>query len=257
MGSLVDSFGVTHKLPHSVVMTTDEHPPLHRLLPQPFEPVTVASAYAMPRVPLTDRPWISLSMVTSVDGSVSVDGASGALGNPNDLDVLLTLRRLSDVVIVGAGTVRGEGYGPPKQRDKRIGVVTNSGNVDLDSDLFTSGAGFVITNDSADVDEDRVDVVRAGADELDITLAVTRLHTVVPGVRWVQAEGGPGFNGSLIDADIVDEIDVNFSPHIVGGDGPRLITGAGELLRDYQLDQLLADDDGFLFARYLRRRTAD
>lgn len=235
-------------------MADDTRPPIHRLLPQPRMPITIAEAYDRPRPPHPDRPWVGLSMVMSIDGSVALDGESGGLGNPNDLEVLLTLRRLSDVVIVGAGTVRGEGYGPPKQEGKRIGVVTNSGDVDLDRDLFTSGAGFVITSESADVDESRVDVLRAGADELDITLALTRLDEIVPGVRWVQAEGGPGFNGSLLDADVIDEIDVNISPNAVGGAGPRLITGADEERRGYALDQLLVDDAGFVFTRYLRVR---
>ncbi len=50
-------------------------------------------------------------------------------------------------------------------------------------------------------------------------------------MRYVQAEGGAGFNGSLLDADVIDELDLSLSPHLVGGDGPRLTTGATESLR--------------------------
>ncbi len=70
-------------------------------------------------------------MIASLDGAVAVDGTSGALGNANDREVLLTLRDLADVVLVGAGTASGEGYGPPRKPGLRIGVVTNSGQVDL------------------------------------------------------------------------------------------------------------------------------
>jgi riboflavin biosynthesis pyrimidine reductase len=191
-------------------------------------------------------------MVTSLDGSIAVDGASGSLGNPNDLEVLLTLRSMADMIIVGAGTANGEGYGPPAKTGQRIGVATNSGNVDLDSDLFASGAGFVITNESAAVDEARVDVLRAGRERLDIAAAVARLTEIDPGVTYVQAEGGASFNGSLLDHDLIDELDMTVSPHLVGGAGQRLTTGAIEALRRFELAHLLADSDGFLFSRWLR-----
>lgn len=227
-------------------------PELRRLLPGPAEPTTVPAAYAAERLAHADRPWIGLCMVASLDGSIAVDGASGGLGNPNDLDVLLTLRSIADMILVGAGTVRGEGYGPPKKPGQRIGVVTNRGHVDLDSDLFTSGAGFVITNERADVDESRIDVLRSGHDTVDIAAAVTRLHEIDPSVGYVQAEGGAGFNGSLLDAGVIDELDLSLSPNLVGGDGPRLTSGATERLRTFELAHLLTDSDGFVFSRWIR-----
>lgn len=244
----MDTTGVTHNLTRSIAMA----PELRRVLPEPAEPVSVRSAYTADRRPHPDRPWVGLCMVMSLDGSIAVDGVSGTLGNPNDLDVLLTLRSIADMLLVGAGTVSGEGYGPPKKPGQRLGVVTNSGRVDLDSDLFTSGAGFVITNERADVDESRVDVLRAGREGVDIAAAVSRLTEIDPSVRHVQAEGGGGFNGSLLDADVIDELNLTISPHLVGGHGPRLTTGADEGLRGFELAHLLADSEGFVFSRWLR-----
>ena len=80
-------------------------PPLNRLLPAPAGDTSVRAAYTAERPPRADRPWIGLCMVASLDGSIAVDGASGKLGNPNDLDVLLTLRSIADMILVGAGTV--------------------------------------------------------------------------------------------------------------------------------------------------------
>ena len=227
-------------------------PALRRLLPYPASTISVRAAYDVERPVHPDRPWVGLCMVTSLDGSISVGGGSGTLGNPNDLDILLTLRSLADVLIVGAGTVTGEGYGPPKKPGQRIGVVTNRGSVDLDSELFTSGAGFVIASEQTVIDDTRVDVLRAGHDRVDVAEAIGRLGELVPGVRYVQAEGGAGFNASLLDADVIDELDLTWSPHLVGGDGARLTNGASEALRRYTLAQLLADDEGFVFSRWLR-----
>jgi riboflavin biosynthesis pyrimidine reductase len=192
-------------------------------------------------------------MVSSLDGSVVVDGSSGGLGNPNDLDVLLTLRALADVVVVGAGTVHGEGYGPPSQAGLRVGVATNSGNVDLGSALFTSGAGFLLAPESAAVDDTRVEVLRAGGDRLDIAAAVRRIGEVVPGVRSVQAEGGPTLNAALAEADLIDQLALTISPRLVGGDGPRLLSHAPQLDARFELAHLLVDDDGFVFGRWVRR----
>lgn len=227
---------------------------LRRVHPAPHEPTTVAEAYSVDRTPHGHRPWVGLCMVSSLDGTVSVEGTSSGLGNPNDLDVLLTLRSITDVIVVGAGTVRGEGYGPPRKEGQRIGVVTNRGSVDLDDELFTSGAGFVIAPESAQVDERRVEVLRVGTDSVDLAAAIERLHEVVPGVRYVQTEGGPTLNAALLEADLIDELDLTIASRLSGGTGPRLTSGADEIDRRFDVAHLLVDDDGFVFGRWVRRR---
>ena len=232
----------------------DDLPTLRRVHPAPHAVVSIRDAYSVARTPPGPRPWVGLCMVTSLDGTVAVDGTSGGLGNPNDLQVLLTLRSIADTILVGAGTVRGEGYGPPKKPGQRIGVVTNRGSVDLSDELFTSGAGFVITTDTTDVDEARVEVLRAGHDAVDLRAAISRLHEIVPGIRHVQAEGGPTLNAALLDADLIDELDLTIASRLAGGNGPRLTRGADELDRRFDLAHLLVDDDGFVFGRWTRRR---
>lgn len=216
--------------------------------------MSILDAYTADRTPPQHRPWVAVCMVTSLDGTVTLDGTSGGLGNPNDLDVLLTLRSIADAILVGAGTVRGEGYGPPKKPGHRIGIVTTRGSVDLSTELFRSGAGFVITTETADVDEDRVEVLRAGDDAVDLAAAISRLHEIVPGVRHVQAEGGPTLNAALLEADLIDELDLTIASRLAGGTGPRLTRGADELDRRFDLAHLLVDDDGFVFGRWTRRR---
>ncbi|MCB0967277.1 MAG: dihydrofolate reductase family protein [Ilumatobacter sp.] len=234
-------------------MATRDAPPLRRLLPAPGGPTTVRDEYGVERTPPDGRPFVSVCMVAALDGSVALDGASGGLGNANDRAVLSTMRSVVDVVIVGSSTARGEGYGPPKRSDLRIGVVTNSGHVDADAALFTSGAGFVITHESAEI-PDGIEVVRAGIDEVDLGLALSRIDRIVPGTTHVQAEGGPTLNGALVAADLVDELCLTMSPHIVGGDAPRLTAGAPERDRRFEPAHVLVDDEGYLFTRWVRTR---
>jgi len=214
--------------------------------------VSIAEAYAAARPTPDGRPWVGVCMVASVDGSSVIDGRSGGLGNANDAEVLATLRRLADVVIVGAGTVRAEGYGPPKKPGLRIGVVTNSGVVDTSSRLFTSGAGFLVVPEG--VEAEGVDVLRAGEGRVDLPLAIERLDQIVTGVRYVQAEGGPRLNAALAEHDLIDELDLTISPRLVGGAGSRLLAGAADLDARFELTHLLVDDESFVFSRWVRRR---
>jgi riboflavin biosynthesis pyrimidine reductase len=226
---------------------------LRRVHPEPAGDVTVLEAYGAERPRHADgRPWLGLCMVSSLDGSTVVHGRSSALSSENDSAVLLTLRDVADVLLVGAGTVRAEGYGSPRKPGQRIGVVSRTGDVDVTLPVFACGAGFlVVPRDAPPAD---VETVRAGTGTVDFPAALTAIGRVVPGARYVQAEGGPRLNAALFAASVVDELDLTVSPRVVGGDGPRLTTGAEDLTALFDLGHLLVDDEGFVFSRWLRRR---
>lgn len=76
------------------------------LHPEPTASVEAVDAYAWPRVP-----WLRANMVASVDGAATLDGRVGTLTGPADQHLLLLLRAMADVLVVGAGTLRAEGYG--------------------------------------------------------------------------------------------------------------------------------------------------
>lgn len=65
------------------------------------------------RYAVADRsvPHLRVNFIASLDGAASHDGVSGPLNDEVDKLVFDTLRMLADVVVVGAGTVRDEGYG--------------------------------------------------------------------------------------------------------------------------------------------------
>lgn len=198
--------------------------------------VTADEAYGVdrprPNDPRGGRPWVGMCMVSSIDGSTVVDGNSLALSGPADREVLLALRRHADTVMVGAGTVRDEGYGKPSKSGQRVAVVSRSGRVDTGTELFASGSGYL---------------VRPGdTGEVDLFAAVAAM----PGT-FVQLEGGAQLNAAMCRADLVDEINLTVSPRVAGGNGPRLTHGASDLLHRYMLQHVL-EDDGFVFLRYVR-----
>jgi riboflavin biosynthesis pyrimidine reductase len=220
---------------------------MRRLFPQPADVISAREAYDVARPRPAERPWVGLCMVSSLDGSTVVEGTSRALGSPADTDVLVSLRRLADVIIVGASTARHEGYGPPSKPGQRIGVVSRTGNVDLDTPLFTSGAGFLILPEDAPASP--VDSIRAGTTDVDLRAAISQLDA-----DYVHAEGGPTLNAALAADDLIDELDLTVSPLLAGGDGPRLIHAAPDVRQRMQLAHVL-EDAGFLFVRYVRPTT--
>lgn len=230
--------------------------PLHHVLPAPAHRTTHTAAYATPLGQHDDRPWVGLCMVVSLDGSTVVDGASAGLSGDSDLAVMLQLRSIADVILVGAGTAASEGYGPPKTPGQRIGVVTRRGSVDTSSELFASGAGFVVTTESASFEERGVDVIRAGSDDVDLAAAIALIPSVCPGTAFVQAEGGATLNGALAEADLIDEMNITTSPAVVGGEGLRMVAGAPDLGHRFDLAQMTVDDESFVFSRWTRCRTS-
>jgi riboflavin biosynthesis pyrimidine reductase len=217
---------------------------MRRLFPHAADDLTLRDCYDVPRPKPAGRPWVALCMVASLDGSTVVGGTSRFLSNPVDQELLLTLRTLVDVVVVGAGTARKEGYGPPRTANLRLAVVSRSGDFDFDAPIWQSDRSMLILpEDGPDVP---VPTIRAGIGDVDLARALAQLDANV-----VQAEGGASLNGQLAAAGLVDELNLTISPQLAGGHGPRLLDRAPDLAQRMQLAHVL-EDDGFLFTRYVR-----
>ncbi|WP_040029062.1 dihydrofolate reductase family protein, partial [Streptomyces sp. 150FB] len=75
----------------------------------------LAGAYAYPAT--GERPWLRANMVSSLDGAAQHDGRSQPLSSTADMRVFGLLRGIADAVVVGAETVRQEGYRPARARE--------------------------------------------------------------------------------------------------------------------------------------------
>src|SRR4029078_758816 len=60
--------------------------------------------------PARSRPAVRINFVTSLDGAVQLNGYSRGLSSDADREVFGILRRHATAVMVGAGTLRREGY---------------------------------------------------------------------------------------------------------------------------------------------------
>lgn len=219
---------------------------MRRLFPHPTDSISVRDAYDVERPRPADRPWVSMCMVSSLDGSIAVDENSRALSNPVDREVLLTLRSLADVVLVGARTVLADDYLPPRLDGPRFIIVSRSAAFTFKERVWSNGrAALLLPIDGPDVP---VPTVRAGRGSPDLAAALASLDA-----DHVLAEGGATLNGMLVAADLVDELDLTWSPRLAGGDGSRMTRHAPEGLRPMRLAQL-CEDDNFVFSRWLRDR---
>jgi riboflavin biosynthesis pyrimidine reductase len=234
------------------------------MLAAAYDPATASASASVP----AERPFVRCNMISSLDGAISVDGRSGALGGPGDRRVFATLRAWADVIVVGAGTVRAEHYGPARLGDDAqrrraargqppqppIAVVTTAGVFDYGTPFFTDATArpLVVTTEQgaarvANDAGDRADVVAAGTDTVDLAAAFAALHA--RGARSVLVEGGPGLNGDLARAGLLDELCLTLAPRIVGGDGPRLVAGAPIVPPYLPRPRHMLEEDGFLFLR--------
>ncbi len=206
------------------------------------------TAYAPPRLP-----WLRLNFVSTVDGAAEGgDGTSGSINNEADQRVFRLLRDLADAVVVGAGTVRAEGYRP---NVKPLVVVTRSG--ELPPTLLEGDTGrlYLATGSQApgleraqSVLGDRVLVL--GEDAPDPVALREALEAL--GFRSLLCEGGPHLAADLLAAGLVDELCSTVAPTLVGGSHARIAEGA-PLDVPLELHSLL-EDESTLLARWFVSR---
>jgi riboflavin biosynthesis pyrimidine reductase len=242
---------------------------MRQLLPEPAAEVDPLDVYGdWPHA--SGRPGVRLNMIESADGAAVVGGLSGGLGGPADHRVFMALRSLADVVLVAAGTVRAEGYGPARLPGPlmerrvaagrpplpRLAIVSHSLDLDWDSALFREPdrPPIVLTGSAAPADARErgaavAEIVAAGEDGADLPRALATLGE--RGARAVLAEGGPGLNAQLAAAGLIDELCLTLSPRLAGGGEARRILAGHALPAPRPLTvRSLCEEDGFLFVRY-------
>jgi riboflavin biosynthesis pyrimidine reductase len=233
---------------------------LTRVFPEVSAPVDLdtpgareqlAEFYRPPSVP-----WLRLNLVGSSSGSaIGSDGTSETLTNAADRVLLNVIRSLADVVVVGAATVRSEGYFVPLRA--ALAVVTRSG--DLSGHQITTAGqrgGLVILCPAsaearvrATVDAPGVRILVLPDDDgrISATHIVNALHG--EGFRSIVCEGGPALAAHLVNGGVVNEACLSTSP-ILNGAGTALFGEAQFAGVPLTLTQLMVDSASGVYARW-------
>jgi riboflavin biosynthesis pyrimidine reductase len=215
---------------------------------------------------------VRVNFVSSVDGAATSGGLSRGLQTKGDNVVFAALRDLADVVLVGAGTARAEGYRGIELSERRrqvrrefglaevppIAVVSRGLRLDPADALFTRGGArtIVVTAAAADAEQRArisavADVIVAGDDEVDLPAA--RAALVDRGLARILGEGGPTLFGDMVRAGVVDELCLSLTPRLVGPDATRIIAGTAWNGEPHALSLAgVLEDEGALFLRYRR-----
>jgi riboflavin biosynthesis pyrimidine reductase len=218
--------------------------------------------------PETQQPWLRTNFVSTLDGAAyAEDGRSGSLGGPVDSQVFKLLRSLADVIVVGAGTARTEGYRPVEPheidgalRERRglspappIAVVSR--RLDIPESLVSAGQLVITTADAAPAAleslRQTVEVIAVGEGEVDWKAVLAEFA----GRGWtrVLCEGGPTLHGELVGLDLVDELCLTIAPVLGSGPAPRIAHGLAAVRHPMSLGHLF-DADGVLLTRWVRSR---
>ncbi|WP_264930288.1 pyrimidine reductase family protein [Streptomyces sp. A012304] len=234
----------------------------------------IADAYAYPEPePGEPRPWLRGNMVSTLDGAAQHDGRSQPISNATDMRIFGTLRALADVVVVGAETVRQEGYRPARARAEfaarreaagqgpapAIAVVTASLDLDFSLPLFTSPLVPTLVLTGAAAAPDRVATAeRAGArvviagDGMGVEPARAVQALAELGHTRLLTEGGPRLLGQLVAAGVLDELCLTVSPLLTAGDAQRIAGGPSVPVPQRFALMSLLEEGGFLYGRYAR-----
>ena len=200
--------------------------------------------------------WLRINLVTTVSGStIGADGTSNSLTGGADRRILGVMRELADVVLVGAGSVRAEGYQVPRR--STLAIVTSTG--DLTGHRIApedvSRVVVICPSGASSAVEASVGPVRILGLESDLTAVPAEAIVGVlraSGFESIVCEGGPSLAGQLAAVGLVDEICLTTSP-LLGG-APTSILGVGQVaLWPAELTSMLTDDSGYLYSRWAIR----
>jgi riboflavin biosynthesis pyrimidine reductase len=213
--------------------------------------------------------WVRACMVMGLDGSIAgPDGVSGSLSSPTDRAVLAAIRRNADAYLVGAGTVRAERYSAVRARPDaitqrtaagqapapRLAIVSATCHFDWDDVAFTASDNrpIVLTVERSDPADRSAaarwcEVVVVGEEQVEPAAALDALAGL--GLTRVTCEGGDALLARMVRAGALDEVDLTVAP--VMSASPRPARSGPAVLTGMRLHQLL-ENDGYLFARYLR-----
>jgi riboflavin-specific deaminase-like protein len=230
---------------------------MRQLFPDPVGQIDPYDA-CRPDDPAARR--VRLNFVASLNGTITDEqGRSGGLGGEGDRAMFRALRAWADAIMVGAGTVRIEGYGPHRltaalaerraadgrHEPAAIVVVSRLLDFDLSTPLFTEARTPTVVLTCAAAPTDRQSkiasvarLIVAGDKQVNLAEGLDRL--AAEGLRAVLCEGGPRLAESLLDPGLIDELWLTLAPALIGRAGPTLVASLINRI-DLELSRIFTD----------------
>ena len=229
----------------------------------------LALAYAYPPL-ATDQAWVRANFISTLDGAAAGDdGLSGSINTGADREVFGLLRALADVIMVGAGTARAEGYRRATVRAPWLGlregrpahptlaVVSRSGDVPPEVSRVREDSGEVLLITCQRAGAEAIDrarrtlgedhVIVEGDASVDLAASIDALAG--RGLPRILCEGGPHLMRDVTASGRLDELCLTIAPRLVAGEHPRIAVGA--TVTATLEPRLLIESQGAILGRWL------
>jgi 2,5-diamino-6-(ribosylamino)-4(3H)-pyrimidinone 5'-phosphate reductase len=178
---------------------------------------------------------IVINCAMSADGKIALpDRSQIRLSNKEDMERVNKLRKESDAILVGIGTVIEDNPRLIIKNNKNLStnpvrvVLDTNGRTPINSNVLDDKSRTIIAvgNHFAGEIPGNSEVVKCGDEQIDIELLMEKLYE--RGLKNILVEGGENVLWSFLNQNLFDEINIFVASLIVGGaKTPTVAGGSG------------------------------
>ena len=228
------------------------------------------------------RPFVAATFAMTTDGKITTREYSPVdFTSREDKMHLLRQRALADAVVVGHSTLKKDNVrlALPKGelRDQRVAlgkppapirvIVSNEGKIDVGLRIFESTISPILIFSTTRMPRSYQKALREKATlhlsesaGVDLGWMLQQLRAEYK-VQSVACEGGAALFRSMLEADLVDQLNLTIAPYLFGGAAAPTLTGVSKdflpaSIRSSLVDMRTVGDECFLTYKVKRRRTA-
>jgi riboflavin-specific deaminase-like protein len=229
------------------------------------------------------RPFVAVTFAMTVDGKITTKNFSPVdFTSREDKTHLLRQRALGDAVLIGHSTLKQDnvrlGLPDPKMREERVArgqapyplrvIVSNEGRIDVSLKIFQADpakAGGIVIFSTLRMParyqkalREKATLHLSDARDVDLDWMLSQLRHEY-GVRTVACEGGATLFRALLEADLVDQLNLTIAPFLFGGASAPTLTGLSKeflprSIRCSLTDMRLVGEECFLTYRIKHRK---
>jgi len=226
------------------------------------------------------RPFVMATFAMTVDGKITTRTFSPIdFTSREDKKHLIRQRALGDAVLIGHSTLRKDnvrlGIANEELRNQRIArgqsayplrvIVSNEGKIDPRLNIFqTDISPIIIFSTTRMPRKHRCDLMEkatlhlTNSPNVDLAEMLHRLKKEYR-VKTVACEGGAALFRSLLEHDLVDQLNLTIAPYLFGGADAPTLTGLSKEFLPKSVactlkDMRVVGDECFLTYRIKRRR---
>jgi diaminohydroxyphosphoribosylaminopyrimidine deaminase/5-amino-6-(5-phosphoribosylamino)uracil reductase len=181
----------------------------------------------------SDRPWVTLKLAVSLDGSIApADRTTAMLTNEKSIEVVHRMRAQTDGIAVGSATAAADdpqltarSDPPPRTPPTRI-VFDRSARLSSQSKLAKTARKIptlVVTGETTNLPADLAQLGVEGLPARDLGDALRKLKD--RGIHSLMVEGGAGLAASFLASGFVDRLVIFQAPIILGSGSLNAFSG--------------------------------